>query len=208
SSNRCAGHVLRYPQVYSLQKERGWSGNALGPWDGGFDAALRLEPADTGVIAEFWIESVDQDFDGPLAELCTTDQVRFYRAGAEAEGAMPLADVPPRAFSEAMRDVDLFVSVASIGADPNWQDRGERRYDDYWERTVFPDELTESARVRRELLVDLVPRLAIADRFELDGTFLRVRGDRGSYRIHLASGAVIMEPDGRFLCIVPSRSKQ
>jgi hypothetical protein len=207
-SNRFAGHVLRYPQVYALQKERGWSGNALGPWDGGFDAGLRLELADTGLIAEFWIESVDQDFEGPLAELCTTDQVRFYRADAEAEGAMPLADVPPRAFSEAMRDVDLFVSVASIGADPTWQDRGERHYDDYWERTVFPEALTESARVRRELLIDLLPRLAIADRCELEATCLRVRGNRGSYRIHLASAAVTMEPDGRFLCIVPSRGKK
>ena len=206
-SNRFAGHVLRYPQVYALQKQRGWSGNALGPWDGGFDAALRLELHDARVVAEFWIESVDDGEGELLAALCTTDQVRFYRAGAEAEGPMPLDEVPPRAFSEAMRDVDLFVSVASIGADPTWQDRGERRYDEYWERAVFPDELSESARVRRELLADLVPRLAIADRCELGDTYLRVRGDRGSYRIHLASAAVTIEPDARFLCIVPKRRK-
>jgi len=61
--------------------------------------------------------------------------------------------------------------------------------------------------VRRELLADLLPRLAIADRCELGDTFLRVRGDRGSYRIHLSSGAVTTEPDARFLCIVPSRGK-
>src|SRR5919199_3185767 len=120
---------------------------------------------------------------------------------------MPVVDVPPRAFSEAMRDVDLFVSVASIGADPTWQDRGERRYDEYWERAVFPDELSESARVRRALLADLLPQLAIADRCELEENYLRVRGDRGSYRIHLSSAAVTMEPGGRFLCIVPSRRK-
>lgn len=207
-SNRFAGHVLRYPQVYALQKERGWSGNALGPWDGGFDAALRLDLPDAGVSAEFWIEAVEEDDMGPLAEHCTTDQVRFYRAGAEAEGPVPLVDVPARAFSEAMRDVDLFVSVASIGADPNWQDRGEHRYAEYWERAVFPEDLSESARVRRDVLADLLPRLAIAGRCELGDTYLRVRGDRGAYRIHLGSAAVTAEPEGRFLCIVPARRKQ
>jgi hypothetical protein len=207
-SNRFAGHVLRYPQVYALQKERGWSGNALGPWDGGFDAALRLPLEDAGVIAEFWIEAVEDDRRAPLAELCTTDQVRFYRADAEAEGPMPLVDVPARAFSEAMRDIDLFVSVASIGADPMWQDRGERRFDEYWQHAVFPEELSEAAKVRRELLADLLPRLRIAERCELGDTYLRVQGARGAYRIHLASAAVTMEPDGRFLCIVPSRGKQ
>jgi len=71
-SNRFAGHVLRYPQVYALQKDRGWSGNALGPWDGGFDAGLRLELVDAGVVAEFWIEAVeDRDPEGLLADLRT-----------------------------------------------------------------------------------------------------------------------------------------
>ena len=31
-------------------------------------------------------------------------------------------------FSEIMRDVDLFVGVASIGNDPTWADRGEQGY--------------------------------------------------------------------------------
>ena len=30
-------------------------------------------------------------------------------------------EIPPIVFSEAMRDVDLFVGVTSIGADTNWQ---------------------------------------------------------------------------------------
>jgi hypothetical protein len=34
-----------------------------------------------------------------------------------------------------------------------------------------------------------------------------VRGDRGSYRVHLSSAAVTMVPDGRFLCIVPARGR-
>ena len=52
----------------------------------------------------------------------STDQVRFYR---RHEGdPMPLANVPPLVFSEVLRDVDLFVGVASVGNDPNWTDGG------------------------------------------------------------------------------------
>lgn len=35
-----------------------------------------------------------------------------------------LRDVPVRVLSEVLRDVDLFVGVASIGSDPAWQDNG------------------------------------------------------------------------------------
>ncbi|MEO3872032.1 hypothetical protein ABGB18_24730 [Nonomuraea sp. B12E4] len=47
---------------------------------------------------------------------------------------------------------------------------------------------------------------AIADRCSLDGRFLRVRGDLRTYRIHLGSGNILMEPNDAYLCIVPRRS--
>ena len=50
---------------------------------------------------------------------------------------MPLEDVPPIVFSEAMRDVDLFVGVSSIAADPAWQDHGDDRYTAYWRQASF-----------------------------------------------------------------------
>jgi hypothetical protein len=45
--------------------------------------------------------------------------------------------VPPLVLSEAMRDVDLFVGVTSIAADPEWTDRGEDRYAAYWRTATF-----------------------------------------------------------------------
>jgi hypothetical protein len=36
----------------------------------------------------------------------------------------------------------------------------------------------------------------------LEARFLKVRGDRAEYRIHLNSGNILMEPDSRYLCIV------
>ncbi|MER6926222.1 hypothetical protein ABT314_46200, partial [Streptomyces spiralis] len=41
----------------------------------------------------------------------------------------------------------------------------------------------------------------------LDGRFLVVAGDLRTYRIHLGSANILMEPDDAYLCIVPSRGK-
>jgi hypothetical protein len=122
---------------------------------------------------------------------------------------VPLRDVPPVVFSEAMRDVDLFVGVSSIAADVNWQDAGTdrtARFDEYWQRTAF-GELTASAESRRDALAWMLPQLAIADRLTLEERYLRVRGDRRSYRIHLGSGNILMEPNDQYLCIVPGRGE-
>jgi hypothetical protein len=54
-------------------------------------------------------------------------------------------------------------------------------------------------------LAALLPMLAIADRCELTGRFLVVRGDLRTYKIHLGSGNVLMTPDDQYLCIVAAR---
>jgi hypothetical protein len=113
-------------------------------------------------------------------------------------------------FSEVMRDVDLFVGVCSVGNDPNWGDRGDSNegdrahYYDYWQRYAFGD-LSASGHTRREVLLRLLPRLAIADRCSLADRFLVVRGNRRTYKIHLGSGNILMEPNDQYLCIVPQR---
>jgi len=104
-----------------------------------------------------------------------------------------------------MRDVDMFVGVASLGNDPNWLDGGpEVRYRDYWHSYSF-GELTESAKTRKQVLEMVVPGLKIAERCKLNDKFLVVRGDIRTYKIHLGSGNILMEPNDQYLCIVPSR---
>jgi hypothetical protein len=115
-----------------------------------------------------------------------------------------MADVPPLVFTEAMRDVDLFVGVTSIAADPEWVDGGEDRHRDYWYRTSFGD-LTESAQVRREALERLMPRTRIADRVRVTEKFLEVDGTLHTYKIHLGSGNILMSPNDAYLCIVTGR---
>ena len=116
--------------------------------------------------------------------------------------------MPPLVFSEAMRDIDLFVGVASVGNDPTWSDGGPRgRHRDYWRSYSF-GELSETARTRRDLLERLLPRLAAGARAHVDGRFLVVRGDLATYRIHLGSGNVLVSPGDTYLCIVPDRGAE
>jgi hypothetical protein len=61
--------------------------------------------------------------------------------------------------------------------------------------------------VRRDALSRLLPRTKIADRVELTERFLRVRGTRRIYKIHLGSGNILMEPNDSYLCIVAAREK-
>jgi hypothetical protein len=66
--------------------------------------------------------------------------------------------------------------------------------------------LTASAEVRREALERVLPRLKLAKHCRLDGRYLVVSGELATYRIHLGSANVLMDPSGRYLCIVQARS--
>ncbi|MET8451789.1 DUF4132 domain-containing protein [Streptomyces sp. NPDC005209] len=200
-SHRFAAHLVHYRRMFALLRARGWTSGLLGPWDAGdADEAVRTLAAGSWQVRfrHSWA-----DWAGDR-ELASTDRVRFARREDGRWRDAPLADVPPLVFSEAMRDVDLFVGVTSIAADPDWTEDGPGRA--YWERTGF-GELTESAEARRDALERILPRLRIADRCSLDGRFLVVRGGLRTYRIHLGSANILMEPDHSYLCVVPARGK-
>ena len=58
------------------------------------------------------------------------------------------------------------------------------------------------------MLEKLIPRLKIADRCSFSDRFLVVRGDWRTYKIHLGSGNILMEPNDEYLCIVPKASME
>ncbi len=207
-SNRFAGHVLRYPQAGALMRTRGWNATHLGYWDGGQDGQATKD-FDGGWRARFFYETVEDAGDGyDQVSLCSTDQVRFERRDASRAGggwtARALVEVPPLLLSEALRDVDLFVGVTSVAADPEWADRGPDRFQAYWRRESFGD-LGESATMRREALERLLPRTRLAGRAELSDRFLVVHGHLRDYKIHLGSGNILMSPADTYLCIVAAR---
>jgi len=204
-SNRFAAHVIRQHQFNQLAKARGWDFGLLGNWDAGQTGiAARILPA-SEIRVEFWVNLVDAQYtELGIALAVGTDQVRFYRPGGTTP--IPLVEIPPLAFSETMRDVDLFVGVCSIGNDPTWNDGGpEGRFRNYWQSYSFGD-LTATAQTRKEVLQRLIPRLAIAGQCTFSDRFLIVRGTRRTYKIHLGSGNILMDPNDQYLCIVADRS--
>jgi hypothetical protein len=205
-SNRFAAHVVRAQQVSALARTRRWDMNTMGTWDGGYEGTARLPIPAAGLTAQFFCYLVDDGVDRlGLADLATTDQVRFLPTGSQAvTDAVPLDQVPRRALSETFRDVDLFVSVAAVTADPTWVDRGDDPFFVHFVDDAF-GELGPTAEARRDVLERLVPRLKIADRCGLDDRYLVVRGDRHTYEIHLGSANIRIADTGRYLCIVPDR---
>ncbi len=228
-SNRFAAHILRQHQFQALCHERGWVFRLMGNFDS-HNTPTRTLPRQQMKV-EFWVDAAAtaETSDAGIFLHIATDQVRFYpwreehltprqrnerfmqeleeiragRARPEPE-ATPLDQIPPRVFSELMRDVDLFVGVCSVGNDPNWQDHGNGRFTDYWQSYSF-GELTESAHTRRDVLSRLLPKLSIADRATLSDRFLTIRGDLRTYHIHLGSGNIQMDPNSQYLCIVQDR---
>jgi hypothetical protein len=226
-SNRFAAHILRQHQFNALCAARGWKNQLRLMVDADYPPAHRLLPA-WNLRAEYWIEGAGSNYGQDTNETGTyldlsTDQVRFYRIDAEqlhahaggggyrdwndsADEPLLLETVPPLVFSEIMRDVDLFVGVASVGNDPNWADGGPTgQYRDYWQSYSF-GELSATAQTRKALLERLLPRLKIAGRCTLAERFLIVRGSLRTYKIHLGSGNILMEPNDQYLCIVPKQT--
>ena len=224
-SNRFAAHVLKQHQFNALCLARGWHNQLRLLVDDSYPPAS-IEVPDWGLRAEFWIDGIGDVYGTDTNETGTflhlaTDQVRFYPSAAgrslahtmgtgyeqPADSApVRLDDVPALVLTEILRDVDLFVGVSSIGNDPAWTDGGRIGHvREYWTSFSF-GELSETALTRKATLERLVPRLKIADRCELRDRFLVVRGKIRTYKIHLKSGNILMEPNDEYLCIVPGRS--
>ncbi len=226
-SNRYAAHILKQHQFNALAALRGWKNKLRLNVDQVFPPATLHLPK-WNLRAEFWIEGIGDDWGTDLNESgvylrVATDQVRFYRPndpqvtgggfsgpyaprhGEEAATPLALEEIPPLVFSEVMRDVDLFVGVASVGNDPAWNDGGpEGRHRDYWQSYSFGD-LTATAQTRKAVLERLVPKLKIAGQCSFADKFVVVRGSLRTYKIHLGSGNILMSPNDQYLCIVPKQ---
>ncbi|MFJ6538988.1 DUF4132 domain-containing protein [Paenarthrobacter sp. NPDC091711] len=199
-SNRYAGHILDYARAQAIAKNREWHGTQLGPWDGGQDTQLYVEFNDEQLRAAFSIELLQLEAD--RATLCSTNRVWFERRVArDTWESIALDEVPRAVFSEAMRDVDLFTSVAAIGPDPDWADHPNGQVRDYWGGT-HTEELSETAQTRHEYLNEILPRTILSECCQLTDRHLIVRGTHRDYKIHLGSGNILMEPDDSYLCIV------
>ncbi|MGH7131896.1 MAG: DUF4132 domain-containing protein [Phycisphaerales bacterium] len=227
-SNRFAAHILKQHQFHALAAARGWKNKLRLMVDDEYPPATRALPA-FGLRAEYWVEGAGDEFGRDTNEAgaflhLTTDQIRFYPQGAalpsahaggggygprwtqaELQAGVPLEQIPPLVFSEVMRDTDLFVGVASVSNNPQWNDGGPGgAHRNYWWGSSF-GELSQTGAGRRDLLSRLLPRLKIAAACSLSDRFLVVKGTLRTYKIHLGSGNILMEPNDQYLCIVPGQ---
>lgn len=168
-SNRFAAHILRHVPFISLVRRRGWKySSSLGHWNRYRTPTLEVPHANLKV--QYWVDIIhDPEVGEGINQCISTDQVHFIDQDNEP---LPLEQIPPRVFSEAMRDIDIFVGSTSIGADPNWRDQGERPVEvrNYWQNYSF-GELSTTAANRRDVLEGLLPRLKIADVSRLTDKF-------------------------------------
>jgi hypothetical protein len=201
-SNRFAGQRVPSKTFHGVARGRGWTGDMLHNSEGEGKGWRNFPERD--VCASFLLDD-DTVRDDTVGNdwTRTLGQVSFFPAGARPNQfalpfdlALPLPEVHPVVFSEAMRDLDLFVAVASIGIDLQWQDQEPER-----QRREYLSQ--EQAKMRAELLRALLPILGVADRVRIEEDAALVSGNRADYRVHLSSGTIYLQPAGQYLCIVP-----
>jgi hypothetical protein len=167
-SNRYAGQQVNPAQAIALLGNRNWSVReeiSRTFHEAGLTAHLLLRHHGwTPLEVEGW----------------TLDAVRFTRKGEW--DPLPLTEVPPRLFSEVMRDLDLVVSVAHRGG-------------------VDPETSASTVDMRAALVQETCALLRI-ENFRIQGTHALIDGRLGKYTIHLGSGVVHRQPGGS-ICIVP-----
>lgn len=170
SSRRYIGHQLDSRRAAGLFMARGW----VRDYGFGYGRTFHNEK-----ITAFCNTSGGWGTAGEVEE-AVTDDVRFAHVGSMQ--AIPLSEVPPRVFSETMRDLDLVVSVAHVsGVDP---------------------QSSESSIELRRRVVEETCRLLGLRNVETDGHHVRIKGALGAYSVHLGSGIVHRIP-GNTLFIIP-----
>ena len=204
-----SAHILKQHQFSTLASIRNWKYSLMGGYDDGIHNQVCSKHLQKyQLTAEFWIDELNQNEESSDAGIwyyVSTDQVKFTNRYDET---VNLAEVPRIVFTEVMRDVDLFVGVSSVGNDPQWIDNnGDRQNNrEYWFSYSFGD-LTEITKTRKLILEGLLPRLTkIRDIAEIKGKYLILHGKLRTYKIHIGSSNILMEPNDQYLCIVPSRS--
>ena len=210
-SSRFAAHILKQHQMSALAKGRSWKYSLLGAYDDGRDDEfLKLELPAYNIIASIQVyppdsQEVDDWTDSGIFKHVHTDKIRFSIGNRD----ISLDQVPKLVFSEIMRDIDLFVSVTSIGNDPEWFDARNTNTRNYWSSFNYDhlDQVSPLTTSRFAMLERLLPKLTIGQKCCLEPTFLVVEGVRSQYKIHLGSTGIYIMPQNQYLCIVENLNK-
>ncbi|MEI7728290.1 MAG: DUF5724 domain-containing protein [Verrucomicrobiota bacterium] len=168
ASHRYAGIEVKDKQAFALLSSRNWVSSGEEPTRRVFHEA--------GITA--WLNFKEAfHYVGELEEI-TIDTVNFTPRGKSAP--VKLADVPPRLFSEVMRDLDLVTAVARTSA-------GE------------PAASASMVAQRAVLVLETCTRLKLSN-VRVIGPQVEIAGQLGNYLVHLGTG-VARKADGKELIL-------
>jgi hypothetical protein len=173
-SRRYAGHQVQPKQAAALLGQRGW---VIHPEEG---VRRTFHEANISV----WLSGLMAFLSPAEIEGETLEGVHFARRGEWQP--LPLEEVPTRIFSEAMRDIDLVVSVAHVGG-------------------VDPEASASTVEMRASLVRETC-RLLKVDNARVERSHVLIDGKLGNYSVHLGSAIVHRQPGGA-VCIIPVHSQ-
>jgi hypothetical protein len=174
-SRRYTGHQINPNQASALFTRRGWISM--------YEAdEVRKTFHEAGISA--WAEFMGWTGTAADVEGKTVETIRFTKRG---DGELiPLDSVPPRLFSEVMRDLDLVVSVAHVGG-------------------VDPEASASTVEMRASLVREAASLLQL-ENVRYQKSHVLIDGHLGTYSVHLGSAIVHRQPGG-YVCIVPVHSQ-
>jgi hypothetical protein len=173
-TRRYAGHQVQPRQALALLGQRGWVHH---PEEG-----VRKVFHEAGVVA--WLHFQESFYTPAEIEGLTLESVYF--TSRQESDALQLAALPPRLFSEAMRDLDLVVSVAHRGG-------------------VDPEASASTVEMRATLVQETCRLLKLSN-VRVQNRHVLIQGALAEYSVHLGS-AVTRKMPGEALFIVPVHSQ-
>jgi hypothetical protein len=197
---RFKNEVVPHPKLYALARTRGWTGfGCLG--EGSFEGKRAFAQ---GFRARLTVDLATGAGWGEPDRAIRLDSVFFEVKEGRDFTRHSLGSVPPVVFSEACRDLDLVVGVASVGEDTAWiaWEEARRQGEEPLFRARlerYDSALAATAETRRALLGRILPSLGLGSRVRVEGKFAHVQGELHAYRVHLGSANVHVEPSGRFV---------
>lgn len=173
-SRRYAGYQVQPQKTVALLRGRGWTVD--------YEEGLQKVCYRENIIVRMY--ALADWFSPADIEAPTLEVIRFY--DRKTGELMDLEKVPPVLFSEAMRDIDLAVSVAHVGG-------------------VDPEASHSTVEMRTAIARELVALLKLTN-VTFIGSHAKIRGSLANYSVHMGSGVVHAEAVG-MLSILPVHSQ-
>lgn len=173
-SRRYAGYQVQPQKTVALLRGRGWTVD--------YEEGLQKVCYRENIIVRMY--ALADWFSPADIEAPTLEVIRFY--DRKTGELMDMEKVPPVLFSEAMRDIDLAVSVAHVGG-------------------VDPEASHSTVEMRTAIARELVAMLKLTN-VTFIGSHAKIRGSLANYSVHMGSGVAHAEAVG-MLSILPVHSQ-